>query len=153
MKCEVNATELKAAVKAMLALQQHGKERTDEAAESCLMTVSKKNDLILESASAGAYLRRRIKGKTLRPGSVGMPETGMLLNFKLSGTVTIEADKKNLRIKSGRFKTDMATDGDVADAIAGSRPDASDAKRLSVIPFGLLKEAVTTTTSHPRRSL
>lgn len=149
MKTEVKATELKSALKSMMALQYFGKERSvDERSSGCLMTVTEDDELVLESASSGAYLRRRLAAKTLQPGSAGI-DAAKVLQQNLAGDVSLDARNGMLNMVYRKTaKGTLPISQDVEQSIIDSRP-VDDFKKLAQIPYHLLNEAVSIITYPP----
>ncbi len=152
MKAEVTAKELKSGLKTMTALQTYGKERaTDSFTQGCLMTVSEDVDdeLVLEATSSGAYLRRVIPAKTVRPGKVGVDAARILSQNLSSGNVLLDCTGNQISMKfRNTAKANLTANQDIEASIADNRPN-DDVAHLATLPFELLKDAVQSVTYPP----
>jgi len=144
MKATVDTKILRSALKSMTVLHGFGKQSAGEGSQGCLLTVTDKDTLVLETTNGGAYIKRVIPAQTLRAGQVAV-DGAQILKQNLSGTVTLESSGSQLRLSFRQSaKAEMEVEASLAEMIIDSRPRGK--KKMAEMPFALFKAAVTAVT-------
>lgn len=130
MKYEVKAKEFLAAVKAVLALHSFGESSDDR--QPCLLTATDAG-LVLESARLGAFITKKVAGKLLRPGSVGLNAQD-LAGMKLKSKITIEAQNTAVKFTDGKTTYTWSLDAHAEEDVAEQRADLAEIQPVAKLP-------------------
>lgn len=135
MKFQTKAKDFVKAVSTVLAVHDFGESNDDR--QPCCLTAAE-DVLTLESAKLGAYVIKRVPGKLLRKGTVGL-NCKDLAAMKLSGTVTIDATKDAVKFNDGKTTYRWALDSAAEHDVKEQRANAANIKKVAKIPALVMK--------------
>lgn len=139
MKFQAKAKDLTAAIKTILAVHDFGDAQDDR--QPCCITATE-DVLTFESAKMGAYVVKRIPGKLLRKGAVGINAKD-LVGMKLTGAVTLDGTRDAVKIQDKRTKYLWAVDHAAQQDVEEHRGAVQHIKSSAKIPALVMKSGAT----------
>ncbi len=135
MKFQAKAKDITTAIKTILAVHDFGDGQDDR--QPCCITAAE-DVLTFESAKMGAYVVKRIPGKLLRKGAVGI-NVKDLLGMKLTGDVTLDGTSDAVKIQDKRTKYLWAVDHAAQQDVEEQRGTVQDVKSWAKVPTLVMK--------------